>query len=187
MEDVAAWRKARRAALIARRQAIAPDERRAWSAAIERHLRAVLVGMPPGLLSFYWPFRGEFDARPLVRELLGQGWRAALPVVTAKARPLEFRPWTIETPMVDGVWRIPVPRDGPAVIPNLILAPVVGFDEARYRLGYGGGYYDRTLAVLAPRPSTIGVGFEFSRLDTIHPQPFDQRFDLIVTDAVIRR
>jgi 5-formyltetrahydrofolate cyclo-ligase len=187
MDDVAAWRKVRRVELIARRQAVAPDERRQWSAAIERNLRTVFAGRTPACLSFYWPFRGEIDLRPLVRELLELGWRATLPVVVKKASPLEFRPWTPDAAMEDGIWNIPQPRDGPPVTPDLVLSPVVGFDDQRYRLGYGGGYYDRTLAVLSPRPFAIGIGFEFQRLDTIHPQPYDQRFDVIVTEAGVRR
>ncbi len=187
MDDVAAWRKERRAELIARRQATDPALRAAWSAEIERHLRSLLMRETPRTLSFYWPFRGEFDARRLIGDLLAQGWRVALPVVIEKKRPLQFRLWTPGAAMEDGVWNIPVPRDGAAVTPELVLAPLVGFDEQRYRLGYGGGYFDRTLAVLDPRPLAIGIGFEFSRLETIYPQAFDQRFDIIVTEAGIRR
>jgi 5-formyltetrahydrofolate cyclo-ligase len=187
MDDVAAWRKERRAELIARRQASEPELRRRWSEVLDKNLRAVLTEHAPKILSFYWPFRAEFDARPLARDLIARGWRVALPVVVQKKSPLEFRPWTPEAPMVDGVWNIPVPRDGAAVVPEVVLAPLVGFDDACYRLGYGGGYFDRTLAVLTPRPLAIGVGYEFGRLDTIHPQPFDQRLDMIVTEAAIRR
>ena len=187
MEDVAAWRRARRAELIERRMATPLTERRAWGGEIERHLRQVVGGYPPGILSFYWPFRAEFDPRSLVRELIGQNWRVALPVVVEKKRPMEFRLWTPEAPMADGIWDIPVPRDGAVVRPDLVLAPLVGFDDACYRLGYGGGYFDRTLAILEPKPVTLGVGFEFSRLETIHPMPFDQRMSMVITEAGIRR
>jgi 5-formyltetrahydrofolate cyclo-ligase len=186
IQNVAAWRKERRAELIAKRQALDPADRRAWSAALDKNLRGVLAARAPATISFYWPFRGEFDARPMIRDLLTQGWRAALPVVVQKKAPLEFRLWTPEAPMVDGIWNIPVPRDGAVVTPEIVLAPVVGFDAVGYRLGYGGGYFDRTLAILAPRPFAIALGYEFSRLDTIHPQPFDQRFDAVVTEAAIR-
>lgn len=185
--EIGAWRKARRADLIARRQAMPPDERRNASAAIEEHLRAVLRDRPPATISFYWPFRGEFGARRLIVDLLALGWRAALPVVVTKKAPLEFRLWTPDAVMEKGVWDIPVPRDGAVVVPQVVLAPVVGFDDQCYRLGYGGGYYDRTLVTLSPRAFAIGVGFEFQHLDTIHPQPFDQRLDMIVTEAAIRR
>jgi 5-formyltetrahydrofolate cyclo-ligase len=185
--EVATWRKERRAELTARRQAIPIEQRRLWNAALEANLRTVLAEQAPAIISFYWPFRGEFDPRPLIRELLGQGWRAALPVVVEKKSPMQFRLWTPGAVMVDGIWNIPFPRDGAVVIPDVVLGPVVGFDDAHYRLGNGGGYFDRTLAILSPKPLTIGVGYEFSRLDTIYPQRHDQRFDIIVTEASIRR
>jgi 5-formyltetrahydrofolate cyclo-ligase len=186
MQDVAAWRRERRRELIARRQHLDPAQRQAWNAPLDNNLRAVLAPRAPAIIGFYWPFRGEFDARRLIADLLANGWRAALPVVVQKRAPLEFRLWTPGAPMVDGVWNIPVPRHGAVVMPDLVLAPLVGFDERRYRLGYGGGYFDRTLAALKPPPLAIGVGYEFSRLDTIYPQPFDQRFDIIVTEAAVR-
>jgi len=187
MTDVAAWRRERRRVLIARRQQLDPALRRAWNAALDSNLRAVLAPCPPATIGFYWPFRGEFDTRPLIADLLAGGWRAALPVVVGKEAPLAFRLWAPGAAMVDGVWNIPVPRDGAAVTPEIVLGPLVGFDEARYRLGYGGGFFDRTLAALQPPPLAIGIGYEFSRLDTIYPQAFDQRFDVIVTEAAVRR
>jgi len=184
--DVAAWRKARRAELLAKRQALDAATRRSLSAALDANLRKVLAERAPTIVSFYWPFRGEFDARPLMRDLIAQGWQAALPVVVQKKAPLEFRLWTPGAPMVDGVWNIPIPRDGAVVTPGVALAPVVGFADG-YRLGYGGGYYDRTLASLSPRPFAIALGYEFQKLETIYPQSFDQRFDVVVTEAGIFR
>ena len=128
--------------------------------------------------------RGEFDPRPLATALLGKGWHTAMPVVIAKS-PLEYRPWSPGCAMESGVWDIPVPRDGPAVRPDVLLAPVVGFDTRRFRLGYGGGYFDRTLAALKPRPVAIAVGFEFQRLPSIEPGEFDLPFDFIVTETTI--
>jgi len=187
MRELVAWRKEQRAALIARRQATEPEQRRRWNAAVEANLRALLSERAPSLLGFYWPFRGEFDARPMVRDLIERSWRAALPVVIEKNRPMIFRPWIPGMAMVDGIWDIPVPRNGVPVVPDIVLAPLVGFDDARYRLGYGGGYFDRTLAALTPRPHAIGVGFAMQEIDTIHPQDFDIPMDAIVTEAFIRR
>jgi 5-formyltetrahydrofolate cyclo-ligase len=187
MDDVAAWRKERRTDLLARRQALDPVQRRDWSAGIDRNLRAVLAAPAPAVISFYWPFRGEFDARPLMRDLIGQGWQAALPVVVRKKEPLEFRLWTPGAPMVDGIWNIPVPRDGAVVTPQIVLAPVVGFDDQCYRLGYGGGYFDRTLVTLSPPPLAIAIGYEFQHLPTIYPQPHDRPFDTVVTETAVRR
>jgi 5-formyltetrahydrofolate cyclo-ligase len=85
--------------------------------------------------------------------------------------------------MEAGVYDIPVPKERPIVLTDLVLAPLGGFDGQRYLLGYGGGYFDRTLAALQPRPAAIGVGFELGRLDTVHPQPHDIAMTAIVTEA----
>jgi len=106
----------------------------------------------------------------------------ALPVVVEKAKPLIFREWWPGISMNHGVWNIPVPAAGEPVEPDALLVPVVGFDRRRYRLGYGGGYYDRTLAALSAKPRAVGVGFELSQLATIYPQPHDIPMDLIVTE-----
>ena len=139
------------------------------------------------MLGVYWPFQAEFDPRPLIEWLAAAGSTVALPVVIDKSGPLEYRAWRPGEPLVDGVWGIPIPEKRDVVLPQAVLAPLVGFDRDCYRLGYGGGYFDRTLAALSPRPVAIGVGFELSRLDTIHPQDFDIPMDLIVTEAGIGR
>jgi 5-formyltetrahydrofolate cyclo-ligase len=181
------WRRAERQRLLAARTGAAPALRREWSRAIEPRLRALLVERPGITLGIYWPFRAEFDPRPLVDSLIAAGCSVALPVVVDKKGPLEYRAWRPGEPLVDGVWNIPVPEKRDIVVPQAVLAPLVGFDRACYRLGYGGGYFDRTLAALKPRPLAIGVGFEFSALDTIHPQEFDIPMDVIVTEAGLRR
>jgi 5,10-methenyltetrahydrofolate synthetase len=115
--------------------------------------------------------------------LAARGARVALPVVVTPAAPLVFRPWTPDCRMVKGFWKIPVPAEGPEVAPDVTLAPVVGWDDAGFRLGYGGGYFDRTLAALDPRPFVIGVGLEAAKVPTIFPQPHDIAMDAIVTEA----
>ncbi len=187
MEDVAAWRRARRAELTARRRALDSDSRAQASAAISTHLAALLAERKAGVLGLYWPIRGEFDPRPLAPGLIASGWRLALPVVAEKRAPLIFRSWTPTSPMERGVWGIPVPKEGAALRPAAVLAPLVGFDAAKYRLGNGGGYFDRTLATLAPKPYAIGVGFELGRLPTIHPRAHDMAMDAIVTEAGVIR
>ncbi len=122
---------------------------------------------------------------PVIEAALERDVRVALPVVIAKGKPLEFRIWRPGDRVTAGVFGIPFPADGPTVVPDLMLIPLVGFDRAGYRLGYGGGYYDRTLAAAVPRPATIGVGFELSRLESIGPEPHDVAMDWIVTEAGI--
>lgn len=187
-DEVRSWRKARREALVARRRAVAREVRAGWDGAIAARLARLLPAAGSGrIIGAYWPFKGEFDPRPLMRSLHGQGARLALPVVTERAKPLLFREWWPGIRMVPGVWNIPVPAEGEAVLPDALLVPLVGFDEAGYRLGYGGGYYDRTLAATPEKPLTIGIGFELSRLHTIHPQPHDIPMDAIVTERRILR
>lgn len=185
--ELKAWRRTERQRLLELRGAAFPAERRSWARAIEAQLYTILAERSGITLGVYWPFRAEFDPRPLLDRLLAQGFAAALPVVVDKKGPLEYRAWRPGDPLVDGVWGIPVPERREVVTPQAVLAPLVGFDADCYRLGYGGGYFDRTLAASSPRPFAIGVGFEFSRLDTIHPQPFDIPMDVVVTEAALRR
>jgi 5-formyltetrahydrofolate cyclo-ligase len=186
-DQVKLWRRAERERLLGLRTAMPPAERRGLAGRIEARLDPLLAERPGITLGVYWPFRAEFDPRPLVERLLLAGFTAALPVVVDKKGPLEYRAWRPGDALVDGVWGIPVPERREMVIPQAVLAPLVGFDGACYRLGYGGGYFDRTLAALSPRPLAIGVGFELSRLATIHPQPFDIAMDVVVTETALRR
>ena len=181
-EEVRAWRKAMRPALIDARLAVPREERSRRDALITARIEALLPDLAEKRIGFYWPFKGEYDPRPLVRALHGQGARLALPVVVEKARPMRFREWWPHMRMVPGIWDIPVPDEGEWVRPEALLVPLLGFDGRGYRLGYGGGYYDRTLAAMPEKPLAIGIGFEQSRLPTIHPQPHDVLMDLIITE-----
>jgi len=186
--DVARWRRAERARLRAKRQAMGVAAREAAGQALRGHLRALLAarfgGARARVLSAYWPIKGEPDLRPLMAELHEAGVILALPVVETRFAPLVFRRWTPETRMVRGDWNIPVPPpEAERLTPEIALAPLMGWDGAGYRLGYGGGYFDRTLADLAPRPVTIGIGLEAARLPTIFPQPHDIPLDVILTEA----
>ena len=180
-EDLRLWRKAKREALIAKRLALTSEERSAATQRITARLEQLLA-TEPRCLGFYWPFRGEYDPRPLVRGLHQRGIPLALPVVVAKAQPLIFRPWWPGIKMAHGVWQIPIPAEGDPVQPDTLLVPLVGFDNQRYRLGYGGGFYDRTIAAMTSPPRKIGVGFNCGRLRTIHPQPYDIPMDEIVVE-----
>ncbi len=184
-DAVKLWRRGERERLIALRQGLPAADRRRWSERIDAGLRAVIAELP-GVLGVYWPFRAEFDPRALIDWAVAAGRGVALPVVVDKKGPLEYRAWRPGEPLVDGVWHIPVPEKRALVTPRVVLAPLVGFDRASYRLGYGGGYFDRTLAALSPRPLAIGVGFEIQLLETIHPQPFEMPMDLIVTETGTR-
>lgn len=180
-EDSTAWRRVLRREMTARRAALADAEHAVASARIVAHLQTTFV--PPSVLAFCWPIKHEPDVRAIVDLWRAAGCRAALPVVLAVDAPLGFREWCAETPLEPDRYGIPTPVAGDWLQPDMILLPLNGFDDAGYRLGYGGGYFDRTLAALAPRPLAVGVGFEINRLPSIRPEAHDQRLDWIVTEA----
>jgi 5,10-methenyltetrahydrofolate synthetase len=180
-EDNTGWRRALRRDMVARRAALSEAEHAGLSARIVGHLLAALP--VPRIVAFCWPIKHEPDVRAVVERWALLGAQAALPVVVAEDAPLAFRVWTDETPLEPDRYGIPTPVAGDFVRPDLILLPLNGFDGAGYRLGYGGGYFDRTLAALSPRPLAVGVGFEINRLDSIRPENHDQRLDWIVTEA----
>ncbi|MEJ8574982.1 5-formyltetrahydrofolate cyclo-ligase [Microbaculum marinum] len=181
--DIARWRKAERDRLIAERLAIDPDTRLAHAGRIAASLEASIGPVSGRIVSVYWPFRGEPDLRGFMERVTGNGGTCALPVVVERARPVVFRAWKPGDRLERGVWNIPVPADGAEVVPDVVVAPVVGFDPHCYRLGYGGGYYDRTLAALTRRPAVFGVGYAAAAIATIHPQPHDIPMDAIVTET----
>ncbi len=185
--DVARWRKAERERLLAMRMALDAEYRARATERITRELDQLLPATT-AIVSTYFPIRAEPDLRPWMRELHARGIRVAVPVVVAKGQPLEFREWTPGARLAYGVWRIPYPADGAVVRPDVAIAPLVGFDADCYRLGYGGGFFDRTLASLQPRALAIGIGYPEQSLPTIFPQPFDVPMDWIVLgDAAPRR
>jgi 5-formyltetrahydrofolate cyclo-ligase len=184
--ELKAWRRGERQHLLALRTRAPAAERRLWGQKIEARLRSLLDKRTNFILGVYWPFQAEFDPRPLIDWLVATGSAVALPAVVDKKGPLEYRAWRPGEELVDGVWGIPVPKAREIVLPQAVLAPLVGFDRRSYRLGYGGGYFDRTLAALSPRPLAIGVGFEMARIETIYPQAFDIPMDIVVTEAETR-
>lgn len=191
--EVAAWRRARRTALIGARLALPAAQHQQASAAIIRNL-AAYVARPGGVigssrrsLGFYWPVRGEVDLRPFVESQIAEGCMAALPVLPQSGGPLLFRTWRPGAPTALDAYAIPYPVEGETIDPDLLLVPLVGFDDAGYRLGYGGGHYDRTIAAMQAKPEAIGIGFELGRLATIWPQPYDIAMDAIITESGVRR
>ncbi len=180
--EVSKWRRAERERLINERLALAPEERQVRSGRIASMLDLTIGKFSGRIVGTYWPFRGEPDLRNWGIRVIERGGRIALPVVIRKGWPLEYRIWTPGDPLERGVWNILVPSRGPAVQPDVVIAPVGGFDEAHYRLGYGGGFFDRTLAAMPRKPLTIGVGYAQTRIPTIHPQSHDIPMDVVVTD-----
>jgi 5-formyltetrahydrofolate cyclo-ligase len=181
-----------RRTLLARRPA--GDRRAAHDAALTQSLAGLLATLDDCCIGFYWPIRGEFDVVAEVVRWLRAGpdanpqtnssgtRRAALPVIHTRAAPLDFHLWTPETPMRSGQYNIPEPQGTAAVIPDILLIPCVGVDRQRYRMGYGGGYYDRTLAALFPRPQAIGIAYADTVVESIAPEAHDIALDRVVTE-----
>ncbi|MDP2825899.1 MAG: 5-formyltetrahydrofolate cyclo-ligase [Sulfuritalea sp.] len=180
-------RAALRREKLAARMALDEKTRAELSARIEAHLAALLAPLPPQTLAFCAPVRGEFDARPLASNLLERGWQAAMPIVVETDAPLSFRRWTPSCAMGVDRYEIPIPLDGPDLVPDIVLLPLLAFDAQGFRLGYGGGYFDRTLAALVPRPLAIGIGFELGRVADIRPQTHDIPLAAMVTEAGVLR
>jgi 5,10-methenyltetrahydrofolate synthetase len=176
-------RKLQRERLLAARAAM-PD-RAAREQALQSHVAQWLARSDMRAIAYFWPIRGEPDLRTVVADWLDAVSHrvAALPVVEDDA--LVFHAWSRDAPMRAGEFGIPVPAHGRRVQPDALLIPCVGFDRQRYRLGYGGGYYDRTLARTLPWPLAVGIAFECGRLGTVDPQPHDMQLDVVITDAGI--
>ncbi|HEX7909550.1 MAG TPA: 5-formyltetrahydrofolate cyclo-ligase [Paraburkholderia sp.] len=157
------------------------------NAALGRHLLDALKRYGVTSAGFYWPLAGEFDARAAIAVWLAAdaSREASLPVVKERGAPLEFHAWTPDMPMKIGHHKIPEPASARVVFPELLFVPCVGFDAEGYRLGYGGGYYDRTLAAWpdSSRPVTVGIAYEACRTPALQREAHDIALDLIVTEA----
>jgi 5-formyltetrahydrofolate cyclo-ligase len=149
------------------------------------------AGIPAGaIVSAYWPMGDELDPRPLIRRLHRAGHVIGLPVVVAKGQPLAFRHWTPETRFVPGGFKTEVPEPGaPEVVPSLLIVPLLAFDGAGYRLGYGGGFYDRTLAKLRALAPVQAIGFAYADqgVALVPHADYDQPLDAIATERFYRR
>ena len=178
-----------RNAALSAREALSSQRHAELSAALRGHLAPLLETLAPETLGFCWPYRAEPDLRALVSDWLAarEGRLAALPSVQAIDAPLAFLRWTPATEMRADTYGIPVPALAESATPDLVLVPLNAFDARGYRLGYGGGYFDRTLAALDPAPVAVGVGFELGRVESILPEPHDRPLDWIVTEAGVFR
>ena len=181
IRDVAAWRKIERERLIAARMALPAGIRARYTVALVQEIDRLIPADATTIVSVYWPIRAEPDLRDWMRNAHQRGLRIALPVAVALKQPMTFREWRPDGPMARGLWKIPYPAQGVEVRPTVVMAPLVGFDPTCYRLGYGGGFFDRTLATFTAKPLVIGIGYPEMRIPTIHPQPHDIPMDRIVT------
>jgi len=180
--DLKAWRSAERKRLISARAALPAATLEAWRQRIDRYLELSFPGLAKGRLAFCWPIKGEYDARHFARTLRDKGALTALPVVVAPRTPLAFREWHPGVELAHGPLDIPYPVNSSEVTPDGVLLPMNGWDQQGYRLGYGGGFFDRTLAALSPRPATVGVSFTHGFLPFLRASPDDLPLDALLTE-----
>lgn len=186
-ENLTRWRNSIRREFIKQRLALSANDRLHMTQKIIQGLNSNLGNIRDKIVSLYWPFQGEPNLLDWMESLIFRGARVALPVVIERHKPLVFKTWTPGEKLEEGIWNIPVPVEGKLVTPEIVIAPLVGFDIQLYRLGYGGGYFDRTLKCFSIKPLVIGVGYEMTLIATIFPQSYDVPMDLIVTDHQIHR
>lgn len=185
--DFAAKRKHLREHALKQRQALPIERREVMTAQLVGHLEALIATLAPSALGFCWPYRAEPDLRAWIEAWLAaeRGRVAALPVVLERHAPMVFRRWMPGAPMPLDRHGIPHPADGEPVAPEVLLVPLNAFDDRGYRIGYGGGYFDRTLARL--QTVAVGVGFEIGRVPDTHPQQYDLPMQWVVTDAGVMK
>ena len=181
------WRKRERQRLIVAREALPAETLEAYRRRIDASLELSFPGLSRCRLAFCWPIKGEYDARHFARTLRERGALTALPVVVAPRTPLIFREWHPGVHLAKGAMNIPYPDDSPQVQPDVAILPMNGWDRQGYRLGYGGGFFDRTLASMARKPVVIGIAYEMARMETIFPQSWDIPVDYVVTEAGVYR
>lgn len=177
-EQKALWRKQ----LRLRRRAIDSASKAAWDQAIGQRLLTWWQQAQPASLAVYWPLKDEPDLHAAYAELAARGARLLLPVVLQKDAPLAFAEWRIGEAMLQDAMGVAVPQDLrlQAGFPAAMLVPCLGFNEGNYRMGYGGGYYDRTLAA-TPRPQTLGIAYQCLRADFAADR-HDVALDHIITE-----
>jgi 5-formyltetrahydrofolate cyclo-ligase len=186
-------RDLRRQAIAARTALVSDLDTAAAASAVCERFIAEFSPKPGAVVSAFWPVGDEFDIKPTIEALHRCGCVVALPVVTVKHMPLTFRVWEPGTSLIVSSFGIPEPgTDRPPATPDISLVPLLAFDAEGYRLGYGGGYYDRTLQQLRmlrrdPPFLAVGVGYAGQERARLPREPFDQPLDWIVTEQATHR
>ena len=175
-------KKLLRRQLQAERMALHDRHQRAMH--LQEVLRVWLVGRDETAIGAYWPIKGEFDALPaLYRWTEGEDFRnIGLPVMDRLSKQLRFHVWFPGCPMEEDAYGIPKPKDTQQFEPEMLLVPCVGYGPEGTRLGYGGGFYDRTLAVLSPRPFTVGLAYGHGYIPWLESEPHDVPLDAILNE-----
>lgn len=187
--DIVTAKKDLRGVLMARREALAPQQRLAAQARIAAIGADALSAEGALTISVFHSFGSEVGTGPLMQALGARGHRLCLPVIVGRNKPLIFRRWRPGEPLEPGRFNIEVPLEtAPVVEPEVVLVPLLGFDAAGWRIGYGGGYYDRTLALLRRKSPVLAVGLAFAvqQLDDVPHAENDERIDGVLTEEGYR-
>jgi 5-formyltetrahydrofolate cyclo-ligase len=183
MSDTSSQKADLRAAALAKRDALSPEDR---AAAAETIAARGLAEAKPGLIvSGFMPLKSEINPLPLMRRLMQAGATLALPAIAGRGKPLIMRAYTFEDTLVRGQWGIREPRaDAAEVAPDILLVPLACFDRAGHRIGYGAGYYDMTITALRAKKTVMAVGLAFAaqEIDKIPATPRDARLDVVLTE-----
>ncbi len=189
-DDIVAAKQELRRIMAARRDAIGLQARTQAATALAALVMAQISFKADAVIGGYFPFRSEFDVQPLLRVLGETGRIIALPVVMGAQQPLRFRRYRLGDVVTLNRLGIPEPdAQAPEVSPTHLLVPLLAFDDRFYRLGYGGGYYDRTLAALQAQgrsPVTIGIGYEAQLVPSVPHGPHDRTLDMVASEVVLR-
>lgn len=182
IEEKATLRGTARAA----RQQVSPHEQKAAGVVLAITGLSFLNLKTPRIISGFYPTRDEIDCLPLLATLQGEGHTLALPVIKAKGEPLLFRKWQSGAPVEPGTFKVPVPPPScEEVEPDIFLVPLLAYDRSGYRLGYGGGFYDRTLAKARTKRSimTIGLAYDTQEVPNVPRETYDERLDWVLTPS----
>lgn len=183
LENLKAWRKQQRSRLMTIRDSMSEAQHAALSGSVAEQLLQSGWLSQSKTIAFFWPMPGEIDLRPLMTVLVKQGATVALPVIVQKDHPLEFWQWLPDESLSeDGLWGIPAPAVRRLVNPGLLLVPMLGFDDEGHRIGFGGGYYDRSIVAMQNPPLCVGVCGEFGHMQSIYPQAHDMPMHAIASE-----
>jgi 5-formyltetrahydrofolate cyclo-ligase len=186
--DIETAKAGLRAEAHKKRAAIYSDARAEAARAAAAHFFSGVELAPGEIVAAYWPIRDELDCRPVLTRLVDSGQPVCLPVVIGDGEALELRLWAEGEPLYpSGFGTLAPPEGAPVVEPDVILMPLLGFDREGMRLGYGGGYYDRTLTILSKPPRLVGYAFACQEIERIPREPHDIPLDAVVTEAGYRK
>jgi 5-formyltetrahydrofolate cyclo-ligase len=188
MTEAASSQKAQlREAALAKRDALPADERQRGAETVAA--REFPLPIAPGtIISGFMPMRSEINPLPLMRKLAAQGAQLALPVIHRRGKPLLMRAWSFGAPLEARQWGIKEPADdAPVVDPDVLIVPLACFDRAGHRIGYGAGYFDKTIRALRARKTVTAVGIAFAAQEIAHvpATDFDERLDLVLTEREV--